>query len=430
MRLGKFQQGIQTVLNRIKSASGDVARFCFEGSVDPLRGKPAHHLLMAIAIFPKSPIREALAYVAGYQDPITLEEGLVQLQRLSLVTQYGTRYSLLPLTREYALAELARYSTFRKEARDRWVGWYQDFAQRYGGRTIYKQEWHIDYDHVEEEWENIQEVLNWCITQERYNDVKSLWDNIRSFTNIYGYWHIRLMCSDWLVQAAGRRGDLSIVMERLSEKGRVLHKMGRLDEALSFFKEAWTFRKYSDNPVQIVKLAGRIAETLLLQNKYDESIEWINEAEAIIETQLSEESKRREKHFTGYRRALVCYQTKDYEKAEEYLQVTIKEALALQWQRSAMFSQELLTEVKIAQGKLDEAKLSAESGLATAIRNKDKRLIAYYKRALALLAKKLDDDKALKYWVSDAIKDFERLGAIHEADEVKALLTANKMGCS
>ena len=104
--IGQIANGysMETVLSRVPQASGDVARFCFEGSVGPLRGKQVHMLLMALAMFPKSPLRVALAHTAGLEsDPIAVEEGLAQLQQLSLVSQQEERYGMLPLTREYAL---------------------------------------------------------------------------------------------------------------------------------------------------------------------------------------------------------------------------------------------------------------------------------------------------------------------------------------
>ena len=107
--IGQVASGysVETVLDRVPRVDSDIARFCFEGSMEPLRGKPAHHLLMAIAMFPKPPIREALAFIAGYQaNPITVEEGLAQLRKISLLREQEGRYAMLPLTREYALYQV------------------------------------------------------------------------------------------------------------------------------------------------------------------------------------------------------------------------------------------------------------------------------------------------------------------------------------
>ncbi len=88
--IGQLAHGysIETVLQRMPRVEGDVARYCFEGSIGPLRGQSAHHLLMAMGMFPKPPSAEALAYVAGLaNDQTRKEEGLSVLSSLSLIRQ-------------------------------------------------------------------------------------------------------------------------------------------------------------------------------------------------------------------------------------------------------------------------------------------------------------------------------------------------------
>ncbi|RMG91137.1 MAG: ATP-binding protein, partial [Chloroflexi bacterium] len=134
--VGQIASGylIEGVLARLTRHEGNVARFCFEGSVAPLRGQPAHHLLMAMAMFPKRPLREAVIRTAGLSaDPIAADEGLARLQQLSLTTGQEGRYQMLPLTREYGLAELAANPDFEEEARERWIHWYLEFAEKFGG---------------------------------------------------------------------------------------------------------------------------------------------------------------------------------------------------------------------------------------------------------------------------------------------------------
>lgn len=65
--LGQLSGGysLNSVLNRLTSATGDVARFCFEQSVQGIKGQPPHKLLMSLAIFPDSAILAAVAEVAS-----------------------------------------------------------------------------------------------------------------------------------------------------------------------------------------------------------------------------------------------------------------------------------------------------------------------------------------------------------------------------
>ena len=73
---------------------------------------------------------------------------------------------------------------------------------------------HLNYDHLEEDWNNILTVMQWCSEQAqgdqgRYTDVVALWNNVRDFTHIYGYWADRLRLLDWMIAAAESRGEYS-----------------------------------------------------------------------------------------------------------------------------------------------------------------------------------------------------------------------------
>lgn len=422
--IGQIASGytVQTVLERVKSAVGDVARFCFQGSVEPLRETPAHHLLMAIAMFPKNPVRDAVATVAGHEaDPIILEEGLVKLQRLSLVTQVEERYSLLPLTREYALAELATHKNFEKEARKRWVEWYKSFVQEYGKYT-WQEEWHIQYDKLEHEWENIQEVLAWCAEQERYMIFRNLWGMVERFTDLYGYWNDRLTWSDWLLQASERRGDLATLMDRLSDKGWMLQEMGQLEEATSCYDRAWKLREHNKDVETSLKLLKGIADNRIRRNLYDEALEWVNRLEQKVNNLPIAEEREHEEISVIFRRARIFHKTGNYDLAEELFQLVRNKSQLMGWQRSVIFSQMSLANINTAKGNFDQAESLLQTGLPEAIRNKDKRGIVFYKRSLARLAQKRGNIEEMRHWAHEAGDDFDRLGMFSYADEMRELL--------
>jgi LuxR family glucitol operon transcriptional activator len=99
--IGQLANGfpIEEVLERMSEITGDVARFCFESSVKPLRGQAAHNLLMALALFPMPALREALVQVAVPDtEPDVVKNALARLRGLSLVRHEENRYGILPLT--------------------------------------------------------------------------------------------------------------------------------------------------------------------------------------------------------------------------------------------------------------------------------------------------------------------------------------------
>ena len=100
---------VVSVLRHLGDAKGDIARYCFEGSVLQIRNKPAYSLLICLALSRSIATQEYLAYVADLSEMDCIE-GLVELEKLSLVNrqigQQTTHYKIHPLVREYSIASM------------------------------------------------------------------------------------------------------------------------------------------------------------------------------------------------------------------------------------------------------------------------------------------------------------------------------------
>ena len=423
--VGQIASGysVETVLDRVPKANSDVARFCFEGSVGPLRGQPAHSLLMALAIFPKHSLRAALAHTAGLaSDPIAVEEGLALLRRLSLVSQQEERYGILPLTREYALAELALHPSFEQEARKRWVSWYLTFTKEYGGRDW--SEWHIQFDRIEEEWENLLAVFDWCASHEQYHAIRSFWQagGVHWVAYIYGFWDARLTWLTWLIEEAERYGDWPTSVEALMEKGYMLNILGQLDDADEFLMRAWDFHEYADSRVQI-KVAENIGRLRIYQKQYADAFCWLDRARSLLDIALLDEPEytRRWANMQNYL-GRIYFEMRDYSKAKSIFREVLERTQAIGFQRALIYAQKYLADIAIADGRYNEAELLLQAGLVVSIRNKDKRRVAYHKGSFAHLHKEQGNmEEALRY-AQEALSGFERLGMQLEAEEMRELL--------
>jgi tetratricopeptide (TPR) repeat protein len=423
---------VETILHNVPSAEGDVARFCFQGSVEPLRGKKAHVMLMAFALFPQIPSRVAVTYVAGLEtDPIDAEEALSRLQRLSLVRELRDRLRMLPLTREYALAELRAHPDFEQEARERWINWYLRFAQRYGGHDI--QEWHLRYDLLREEWENLLALFDWCASHERYDVIKAFWcaeepGSVIDFTTLYGYWDDRLTWLPWLIDTAEGRGDWPTVLDALASKAFTLTLMSRYEEAKDCFKEG---QKYQPNAEPRVK--GRFfinnAYLSIFLNDFDNATHLLEQAMDSIQ-QVPDPLRTRFILNIDYNYAAVFYWRGEVATAREALNSVMERANAFGWQSLGSYAQNYLADIAINEGDYDKAERLLEPGLRTAERNNDKRRTARYKRSLASLRQqqgRLDD--ALT-WARQARDGFSRLGAEDEIQKMDRLIHDLQSGIS
>lgn len=402
----------------------DIARFCFEGSVKPLRGQPTHKLLMSLAIFQDACTWEAVAEVSGLQtDPITINRGLAQLRQLSLVRENEGRYEMLSLTHEYALAELAAYPEFEKEARERWVNYYLKFVEKYGGEDW--DEWRIRYDHLQEEWRNFLAVLEWCSAQERYIDVINLWKIVNDFANIYCYWEYCLYWLDWLIQASELRNDLSTLVYALSEKGWIMILMEselNLKEAEKILQKAWELRKYIDTITQS-NLAHNLAVLRIRQQLYEEANSWLDIQEDLVnKAEIENQKLIRHQVDVLYYRAEISYLQGNYDKAKILYTQVVEKAERISWQRAVNYAQNWLADIAIVGGEFEEAERLLKCTLIVAERNKDKRRISLCQRSYVNLEKARADDERVREWATMAMNGFNGLGMMRYAEEMRSLL--------
>lgn len=104
----------QATLNRLGNPTSDISKFCFEGVLDNLRGTPAYYLLMGLAYLGNNASREMLGRAAGLPE-LDRDEGLILLERLSLINKRGNIFHVLPLTLAYCNAEIDKHPELRAQ---------------------------------------------------------------------------------------------------------------------------------------------------------------------------------------------------------------------------------------------------------------------------------------------------------------------------
>lgn len=413
---------VETILERIPRTDGDVARFCFEGSVGPLRGQPAHFLLMALAMFTKPPLQITLVHVAGLTaDQAAVEEGLTQLRRLSLIKYREQRYEMLPLTREYALFELAAHPSFEQEARLRWVEWYESYMQEYGGEDM--KDWNERYSKIEDEWENLLTVFGWCAAHGHYESIQTFWQvrHFDRFAHIYGYWDDRITWLGWIIQAAEKRGDWLHAIKAMVDIGFTFTLMSQLEEADRYLQRAWEKHSYADLRSQLI-LIQKITNLHIQKNEYITANSWLYRAEEILKTiegSLEEPDRSRRLIDFQSNRGLIFYKQKDFSQAEVCYQEAVKLAKSIEWQRAITYAQNYLASIAIAQDRLEEAEALLRTSLPV---DKDRRLGAFHKLTSAYLYQKKGDMGQAYHLAGKARDAFERLHMIQEVREADELL--------
>lgn len=256
----------------LNHSDGEIARYCFQGSVIPLREKPPHFLLMALAIFPNPALPEAVSAVGNVPDL----NHFAPLQQLFLVKLHQGRYQMLPLTRGYVLTELQSYPNFEKLARDRWVKWYLNYCQKYGKTDA--QEW-SEFTELDQEWENISEAIEWTIMADRYEDFGQFWQYLKGYTHFAGYWSERLRWMDWWRETAENRADWLTVVEAIGDKSRTLILLDQPEdrqEATQLLNQAWQLCQTYQLTISI-NLALDMAVLQVHQQNESAANQWFSE---------------------------------------------------------------------------------------------------------------------------------------------------------
>ncbi len=422
--IGQLSAGysLADVLTKLKSATGDVARFCFESSVERLRGEPSHRILMTLSLFPQPVDRETIAAIT-LEDSMNTGDGLAQLQQLSLVRQQDARYNLHPLTREYAAYELSNHHEFEQEVRNRWVDWYLEFSKKYG--NVDEKKWFTpQQNYIKTEWENIQEVINWCITKYRYQDILTLWQQIKGYAHVRGLWDKRQEWSNWLRQTAEMESDWSTVAELSCDQGWTLtltRQPEALKEASILLQRAWELRDYKDVNFQL-ELAHRLAGHSIHQNKFEEAHKWLKiKLSMLKQPGVSELEGQRQAIQTLYYQGKMLFINGDYAKAKKLYQKALQQAEKIAWRRLATLIRNWLADIAIKENDLQVAQQILDQGLRLAELNFDIHSIAFHQRSFAYLFQRQGNLKLANDWAVKAAESFESLGMMPEARQMQNL---------
>jgi hypothetical protein len=423
-RMAWRSSNIEVEIQKLDDPENETYDFCFGKTVALIKPGDAYQLFMALALFANGGNRDAIGFVAGFGEHIfRRDEGLSDLEVLSLCIKNGDRFDLEPMTRTQALAELQGDLSFAPDARERWIKWYLSLTEKYGG--IDRHEWHIHYDHLDHNWDDILATIQWCIDNDRYADVVQLWQHISEFTHSYGYWGDRLNLTAWIIAEAERRGKWSPAVRCLNDRAFTLLLTGlpvNLNEAHDLLQRAWMLRDHGDVIVQ-ARTATLTASVAMRQSNYSESHAWLDTAETLLlEATLDTKTQNRELAAISFDRGENWLMSGNYNKAISAFQAMLKYAETGGSQRGVIYAQNYLALSALYQDDLETAEKLLHIGWPVATRNKEKRIIAFYQRTFAYYYHKLGRCSETRRWASSALEGFQRLAMQPEITEITEMI--------
>lgn len=443
------------VLDNLLRADSDVSRFCFEASVNLLRDRPAHYLLMALTFFPAPVHRDVLTRVAlldktdqlkdapddsvppnatirmpdSELDPIQIEQAFAQLRELSLIMQSGDRYTMLPLTQEYGIAELKQHPMFEQNAREAWIGWCLEFVDTYGQQESWN--WQTQNDVLQAEWQNIQPVIEWCMNQGRYEDLLKLWKCVDIHIHLQGdrphcrrWWGVHLDWLDWLIHMARQR-DPEVAVELVVSRGWLLTAMSgpeQLQEAEQLYTEVWQAQQQYPLQIQLHLATNQAALQVRLGN-LAQAQSWLEQAMQLVRAdRLDPKERLTQQSRIDYYQGVVAFHSAAYLLAKRHFEQAAEQAQQIDWQRVVQRSQNWLAEIALRQGDLATAKEILNRGLAIAQTSPDLYQQACYQRSLAQVAHAEGDRQRADDWGHQALQNFRNLNLAAEIEEICTFL--------
>jgi LuxR family glucitol operon transcriptional activator len=202
-----FGYGVEAVLTRLGQPTSDIARFCFEVAIESIKNKPAQKLLLALSVFATDASREALGQITNLPE-LDRDDGLIMLEKLSLMNKSGGRFSLLPLTKSFADAYLKETPEIETSLRLAFLRYFQELCQKFGG-----EQWHL-YHNLDADLKNIQLALEWTYQLRMWHEVGDFVINLVEFLDRRALWKELVEYSEMAVEAGREIHDKSLIMKQ------------------------------------------------------------------------------------------------------------------------------------------------------------------------------------------------------------------------
>lgn len=243
---------VESVLSRLGTPTNDIARFCFEGAVELIRGKPTYKLLMALSLFASDASREMLGYVADLSE-LDRDDGLVDLEKLSLVNKNADRFSLLPLTKIFAAAETNKNHDFKNRVRRRLLDYLKELCQEPLDEYYWRYRSHAFY----QEGDNLLDAIEWAYGEGTSADVFLLTRAAYDYLEVIGEWNRILTLGEKALGLAITRRSATDIARFANILGWVHYQQGDYEKALERYDLA--LREYQ-------RVNNRVGESITYQH--------------------------------------------------------------------------------------------------------------------------------------------------------------------
>jgi len=369
-------QSLDSVLDSLYRAQGDLFTSMF-GQAWNLLVDDARHILLTFPLLSSSLSKEAIGAATSLQGS-TLTDGLGQLVEMRLVEpslgaekEAQLRYSIHPLVRAYVGQRQAGSSKFVTAAKKRLVEYYRDFAKVYGGNELGSRS---RFDRIAEELENIHSVLEWCFTDDLWEQAKEIADSIMTFLSVDGYWERRIELCNKFVGIARDKKDKSAEALFLGRLAFILIYRGEYATAWSAAEQALAV---SQNP-GICEAKSLAWETMSLVHLWSDQVD-VTKAREVREQALAMHQAAGDEYWTTIDHMVlgtIAVEGAEYTVAEEHLKSALQHAQQIDYQQARGQILSVLGYLYVLTGRTEAARGFLSEGLTIASQWQDLRVQA------------------------------------------------------
>ncbi len=345
---------VASVLRQLNESTEDIARFCFEETIQQIRDSDSHNLIMALALFKADANRESLGIVAGVKGDISRDRGLATLEKLSLVNKLKDRFILLPLTKSFVEHELKFKKSFLYESRKRYVQWAIGVVTQYAKLGSLDNSKHSLLQH---EYENIMVAIDWCDLLSKWKELAILTSHMCLFLYRQGLWQELSEIVNQGTKACDKCKEFKRKAWLYLYSILVHIERGELDQAEVLLKSTASLLESMDVIPAELQESYMHRQALLLQKRNDP--EFMNLIKHYLPFVLDTKDPRRIVD-TLLQLAKWGFDNHSYEKCAEYLTQALK--VAKEADNNHIIAKVLTALSKLArkQGKLKQAKVFCE----------------------------------------------------------------------
>lgn len=410
----------ENVLTRLGSPTNDIIRFCFDQAVELLVDQPAEKLLIALSYFTGTASREALGQVAQLS-VLDRDDGLVALEKLSLVNKQGNLFSLLPVTKVFAVDMAQKneevYLHYGKQ-------WLRYFESRHSAQEEFTADFrlHQGYYMALEDGPNLVDAVEWTHQLGDADDIFSVTIIAANYLDTIGQWHLMHEYLSYAIDLARNIRNTKAQARLAHTLGWIYEQWGNFDVAKQYFEEAFQCYSQAGDKVSVATTLQRYSAVYRKQKDFNEAHRLLSKARALsqelvsgdVSALLDAEEGKLYREQGKWDESWVCFsRVRTYFEA-----LTVASPMD---QSLAVGTWGHLATIAYHQGRPQEAKELCLRSIEFFRENGSKGYLGTLYYRLALAEEALGEIDSAQNHVNEALHWFQRLGMQPDIPDAQAL---------